>query len=183
MTEILHGITASTEKAAILRARAQALAQEIAQVEVVEQHLEVVEFSLAGEQFAVETVHVREVCPIQDLTPIPCTPPHVCGMINVRGQVLTVLDLKKLFALREQGLVDRHHVIILHTKRLEAGLLADGTPVVRSLRRSDLQPSLSTLSGVRAEYLRGVTCDGLVVLDAARLLWDPRLIVDEEVTA
>lgn len=165
----------------ILHARAAALACEDAQAQIVEPGLEVVEFLLAYESYAVETAYVREVCPLHDLTPVPCTPALVCGIVNLRGQILAVLDLKQLFQLPEQGLIDRHHVIVLHTEQREVGILVDAIRGVRVVRQSELQPSPPTLTGLRGEYLRGVTCERLGLLDAVRLLSDERLVVCEEV--
>jgi purine-binding chemotaxis protein CheW len=62
-------------------------------------------------------------------------------------------------------------------------VLADVIVGVRSIRVESLQPSLPTLTGIRAEYLKGVTAERLVVLDLERLLADPKIIVNEEVEA
>ncbi len=166
----------------VLHARAQALARESEQAQIVEPRLEVVEFLLAYENYAIETAYIREVCPVHDLTPVPCTPSVVCGIINLRGQILAVLDIKQLFDLPEKGLIDRHHVIVLHAEQKEVGILVDAIRGVRVVRQSELQSSLPTLTGRCAEYLRGVTSERLIVLDALRVLSDQRLVVNEEVT-
>jgi purine-binding chemotaxis protein CheW len=105
----------------------------------------------------------------------------VLGIVNVRGHILPVLDLKKFFALPEQGLTDLHCIIVVREHDLEFGLLADLVVGVRSIPLESLQPSLPTLTGIRSEYLKGVTDECLVVLDLARLLADPKIIVHEEV--
>jgi purine-binding chemotaxis protein CheW len=85
--------------------------------------------------------------------------------------------------LPEQGLTDLHRIILVHGNDLELGLLADAIVGVRSIPADSLQPSLPTLTGVRGDYLRGVTAERLVVLDLARILADPKIIVHEEVEA
>jgi len=164
----------------ILRARAQALAQEPA-VGVTEAVIEVVEFSLATERYGLETRYVREVFPFKELTPVPCTPAFYTGIVNVRGRMIAVVDLKTFFNLPASGLHDLHKVIILHAAEMDLGILADDVGGVRRVPVSQLQSSLPTLSGIGQAYVRGVTGDRLVVLDAARILGDPKIIVDEEI--
>lgn len=165
----------------ILRARAQALARPPENAPVASALFELLEFRLAQERYALETRHVREVYPLKDLTPLPCTPPFVLGIVNVRGRIVPVFDLKKFFDLPEQGLTDLHRIILIGGHDLELGLLADATVGVRSIPADSLQPSLPTLTGIRSEYLKGVTAERLVVLDVVRLLADPKIIVHEEV--
>jgi purine-binding chemotaxis protein CheW len=143
--------------------------------------LEVLEFRLAHECYAIETQWVQEVCTFKDLTPLPCCPPFVLGIVNVRGRILPVFDLKKFFDLPEKGLTDLHRIILVNGNDLELGLLADTIVGMRSLPAADLQGHLPTLTGVRNDYLRGVTAKRLVVLDLARILADPKIIVYEEV--
>jgi purine-binding chemotaxis protein CheW len=167
----------------ILRARAQALARTPQHVPAPETLLELLEFHLAQERYAVETRYVGEVYPLKDLTPLPCTPPFVLGIVNVRGRILPVLDVKKFFDLPEQGLTDLHRIILVRGNDLELGLLADAIGSVRSIPADSLQPSLPTLTGIRGDYLKGVTAERLVVLDLARMLADPKIIVHDEVVA
>jgi purine-binding chemotaxis protein CheW len=166
---------------AILRARARALARPQESATVAAASLELLEFRLAQESYALETRHVREVYPLNDLTPLPCTPAFVRGLVNVRGRITPVIDIKKFFDLPDQGLTDLHRIILVHGNGLEIGLLADEIEGVRSVPIGALQASLPTLTGIRADYLKGVTADRLVVLDLDRLLADPKIIVHEAV--
>jgi purine-binding chemotaxis protein CheW len=165
----------------ILQVRARTLAQEPEARAESENFLEVLEFSLAYERYALETSWVREVYPLKELTPLPCTPAFVLGIINVRGQILAVIDLKRFFNLPDQGLSDLNKVIILRRRGLEVGLLADAVAGVRSIPWSALQASLPTLEGLSPDYLKGITPEALIILDAEKILTDPRLIVHEEV--
>jgi purine-binding chemotaxis protein CheW len=173
-------MTARNETEQILRTRAQALAREPAK-HVVEPMLDLVEFQLANEHYAIETAFLREVQPLKDLTPVPCTPAFVRGIINVRGQILTVLDLKIFFDLRDEGIHDLHKVLIVQGADMELGILADDVTGNRSIPLRALQPALPTLTGVRAEYLKGITAERLVVLDISRILSDQRIVVQEQV--
>ena len=166
------------EKRKILQARARLLAREPQEPRPTVGHLEVVEFLLAHEKYGIESSYVREVYPLRDLTPLPCTPPFVLGVTNVRGEILSIIDIRKFFDLPEKGLTDLNKVIIVRSGATGLGILADSLLGMRSVPLEELQPSLPTLTGIRADYLQGVTKERLVVLDARRILTDNRIIVD-----
>jgi purine-binding chemotaxis protein CheW len=163
------------EKKKVLKARAKILAIEPETDKWDADRIEVVEFLLAYENYAVESSFVREVYPLKYLAPLPGTPPFVAGIINVRGQIVSVIDLKKFFGLPDKGLTDLNKVIILRDGKTEFGILADDMLNVGHVQPGELQSSLPTLTGVRADYLKGVTAGRLVVLDAAKLLSDPKI--------
>jgi len=171
---------AASAGAHILHARARALARPAEHAPAAETLLDVLEFRVAQERYAIETKHVGEVHPLLDLTPLPCTPTFVLGIVNVRGRILPVLDLKKFFDLPEQGLNDLHCIILVEGGDLEFGLLADAVVGVQSIPVESLQSSLPTLTGIRDDYLKGVTAGRLVVLDVARILADPKIIVHDD---
>jgi purine-binding chemotaxis protein CheW len=172
----------AAEAQQILRERALALARPVSNGTVAPTNsLELLEFRLASERYAVESRFVQEVHPLRDLTPLPGTPPFVPGIVNVRGQILPVYDLKKLFDLPEPGLTDLHRVLHVRGHDMELGLLADVIVSVHMIAADSLQASLPTLTGIRAEYLKGITADRIVVLDLDRILSDPKIIVHDEV--
>jgi purine-binding chemotaxis protein CheW len=161
----------------ILRERAAELARPVAAPGDIHV-LELLEFRLASERYAVETRYVAEVHALRDLTPLPGTPPFVRGIVNLRGRILAVYDLKKFFALPEQGVTDLHRILVVDAGDFEIGLLADVVVGVRSLPLSALSP-LPTLSAIAADFLKGISEDRLVVLDLGRLLSDPRIVVND----
>ncbi|OIQ92230.1 chemotaxis protein CheW [mine drainage metagenome] len=165
----------------ILRERARALAREAVPAETADASIEVIEFLLAHERYAIASEYVRGVDPLEDLTPLPCTPPFVLGIVNVRGEILSVIDLKKFFDLPEKGLTDLNKVIVLESANMVFGIVADAISGVRRILRADIQLSLPTLTGIREDYLLGVTAERVVILDAEKLLTDGKLIVQEQV--
>lgn len=167
----------------ILRARARELARETKTEKTAQESVEVVEFVLAYETYGIESSYVREIYPLKELTPVPCTPPFVLGIINVRGQILSVIDLKKLFELPEKGLTDLNKVIIIHNESMEFGILADVVLGVRAILMEEIQPPLPTLTGIREEYLIGITRERVIILDLEKLLTDKNIIVHEEIQA
>lgn len=164
----------------ILATRAAALAEPDTKEEESGDSVEVIEFALAGERYAVETALVCEALCLRGLTPVPCTPAWVAGVINLHGTIVAVLDLRSFFGLPGHGIGETGQVIVLSDRKTEAGLLADAILGVREVRRDDLRGGLPTLLGIRADYLLGVREDGLAVLDAAKLLSSDRLSINEE---
>lgn len=168
------------EQVRILKARAAVLAREPESAPEGE-HIEIIEFLLAEERYALESVCIGEVYPLRELTPLPCTPSFVLGVVNIRGKILSVLDLRRFFDLPVSGLSDLNKVIILRNDTMEFGILADAILAARRISLQALQPSLPTLTEIRAEYLLGVTEERLVVLDGRKILTDPGIVVHEEV--
>lgn len=171
----------ATQTRAILAERARKLAREAAQVADAGDLVEVIEFMLAHETYALEARHVREIYPLKDLTPLPGTPAFVLGIINLRGQILSVIDLRQFFDLPRRGLTDLNKVIVLRSDTMEFGVMADAIVGTREIALQSLQPSLPTLTGIREHYLKGIDSGRAVVLDAAKLLESPALVVNEHV--
>ena len=162
----------------ILKTRARALAREPDAGRTSLDQIAVVEFLVAGERYAVESAHVHEVCRLTELTPLPGTPAFVLGIISVRGQIVSVIDPKRFFDLPQKGLTDLNKVILISDGTMEFGLLADAVLGEGRVFVKELQPSLPTMTGVREEFLIGVSSDHLVVLDAKKLLSDPGMVVN-----
>jgi chemotaxis signal transduction protein len=142
--------------------------------------LEVVAFVLRQEKYGIETRYIREVCPLNELTPLPGAPSFVLGIVNVRGRVLSVIDIGKLFDLPQRGVGDLDRIIVLQHEGMEFAILGNAILGVVRVPADELQPSLPTLTGLRGEYLRGVTRDRMAILDGARLLADENIVVREE---
>ncbi|MDM7925022.1 MAG: chemotaxis protein CheW [bacterium] len=172
---------AARKRADILKSRADELAVELAGQEDTGNVIEVLEFVLASEHYGIETNLIGEVYPMREYTPIPGTPDFVMGLINIRGRIVSVNDIRRFFDLPVKGLSDLNRVIVVQTSRMELGILADRIVGVRTVRADALQTSLPTLTGIRAEYLRGIALDGLVVLDVEKMVMDTKLVVNDEV--
>jgi purine-binding chemotaxis protein CheW len=141
--------------------------------------LEVVVFTLAGERYALETRHVREIRALEDLTPLPGAPVFLAGVTNLRGQILAVIDLRTFFGVPARGLTDRTRLIVLGDERAEFGVLADTVAEVVTLGPGEVREPPGSVAGVARAYLRGVTGDALIVLAGEVLLQDPRLFIDQ----
>ncbi|MCU0598623.1 MAG: chemotaxis protein CheW [Desulfobacterales bacterium] len=164
----------------ILQLRARLLADKKAPEADTSDHIKVVAFRLAAEIYGIELRHIRIVYPLKGLTQIPGIPRFISGIINMRGEIISVVDLKKLFDLHDTGPPPHRQVIILSSPEMELGIEADSVLGVMKLRKDEIQPTLPTLSGIRARYLKGVGFEGMVVLDGEKILTDQNMIIHLE---
>jgi purine-binding chemotaxis protein CheW len=169
------------EKRSVLKARAKALAVEKKFETTQKERIDIVMFKLASETYGIENSYIREVYPLIDYTILPGTPPFVLGIVNVRGQIISIIDLKKLFNLPEKGLGELNKVIIIHNERMEFGILADIIQGSYSVSVYPIQTTLPNISGNGSEYLKGITNDHLIILDAKKILEDKNIIINQEI--
>ncbi|MBY0522029.1 MAG: chemotaxis protein CheW [Gemmataceae bacterium] len=155
---------------AIMEERARLLARVPEVATAAGQTLELVCIALADERYAVGLSFAQEVVRFREPTIVPGMPAHLVGLVNFRGELLPVVDLRPLLGLPTPSATDQTRVIVLGSQRAELGLLADRAFAVGRVRASELfEPS-----GREHRGIRGVTADGLVVLDGATLLADDR---------
>ena len=170
----------STAKAqAILEKRAQALAR-ATEVETGET-MQFVVFSLANETYGIPTNYVKEVQPLRDVSPVPCTPDFVVGVINIRGSIYSVVDIRQFLGVQKQEMTDLTKVILVDAAGLEVGILADDVSGSMSIAMAEIKPSLATTASIKEEYIQGVTKDMLIILNLDTLMRDERVVIHEEV--
>ena len=165
----------------ILKNRAIAMAQVPVQKKEASVIIEVIAFTLVSEIYGIESVFVKEVYTLTDFTPLPGVPSYIFGIINVRGQILPVIDLKKFFNLPEKGLGELNKVIILSNGQMEFGILADVVLGTQSIELEDIKVVPPTVTDIGEKYLKGITKDHIVMLDAERILNDEKIMVNEQV--
>jgi purine-binding chemotaxis protein CheW len=142
----------------------------------------IIEFSLDAENYGIESQFVMEVFSLKDFTALPGVPAYILGLVNLRGQILPVIDLRRLFNLPWKGLGELNKVIVLHNEQMEFGVLADEVNGVKAVLIDDLLPVPSIITGKYKKYLMGLTKESLIVLSAENLLTDKNIIVNEVVT-
>ncbi|MCB1111312.1 MAG: purine-binding chemotaxis protein CheW [Chlamydiales bacterium] len=165
------------DKQSLLQKRADKLAEKAYETQESHTTIDVVRFKLADECYALEPDYIEEVYPLKEITPLPCTPPFVLGLINVRRRITTVIDLKYFFGLPGTVLTPQSKVIILRDNEHEFAIVTDGIESVATIDPEALQPALPTLTDIRQQFLRGITADKLIVLDGKKLLTNENLIV------
>lgn len=116
--------------------------------------------SLAGEGYCLPVSQVREIIRYQKVTPVPRLPEHIRGVLNLRGRIIPVLDLRARFALPLE--VTERTCIVVVTVPLAAdrtgllGLVVDGVDEVATVKSQDFDPTPAFGAGVRTEYLLGI---------------------------
>lgn len=172
----------SDKDSQILQQRAQELAKPLVDQSTPENLSEVLVFSLSQERYAIETQYIKEVFPLGEYTQLPGTPTFLLGLVNLRRKIIAVIDLRILFDL-EAIIKERQKLILLGNTEKEFAITTDGIHGIQhiSLREIDAPPP--TLSGIRQEFLKGITTERIAVLDGHQLLASSHLIVNETVEA
>ena len=164
---------------AVLEERARRLAQPPPGESHEGDAIEVVAFALASERYAVESRHVREVAQLTDLAPVPGAPEFLAGVTNLRGEILAVVDLRRFFGVPVRGITDLSRLVVLGGEASEFGVLADAVTGIVSVRPEELLEPLASATGTGGEYVKGMTKEGLIMLDGAALLESPRLVIEQ----
>jgi purine-binding chemotaxis protein CheW len=117
-------------------------------------------FHLGAEEFGTEVLKVREIMGMQDITTIPQVPAYVKGVINLRGKVVPVIDLRLKFAMEAQECTPRTCIIVMRTRQAEeeltVGMIVDGVVEVLNLAASDIEDTPDFGPGVDTPYLIGM---------------------------
>jgi purine-binding chemotaxis protein CheW len=164
----------------ILADRAQKLSQPAARSRGIVR-IEVLKFRLAYQEYAIPMRFIREVVLTGGITPVPGTPEYISGICAIRGEIISLVDLRALFSISGRGLTDLNRVIVITEGTMTFGILADYITGIANIPASFLTAPTPVPSAGEVPYLLGVV-DGIVVLDGAALLADPRMLIDDSAT-
>jgi len=139
--------------------------------------LNVVAFQLQPERFAFGEKFISEVLALKEITPVPGTPLFVMGVINLRGRIVSIINLKTLFNLKDRGLTELNKVLILKNENMEFGIVADSVIGNQQIDTETLSSPPITLDQTGTEFISGVDISGLILLDASQILNSNKLIV------
>lgn len=118
--------------------------------------VKVIVFRLKDEEYGVEVSQVKSIEKLEHITRVPRTPKFVKGVINLRGVVTPIIDLRSRFALDEETYSESTRIIIVAVSELEVGLIVDAANDVIDIPVSSIEPPPEVVGGVEAAYLRGV---------------------------
>lgn len=137
-----------------------------------------VTFMLDNETYGIDVMQVREVLRAPEISPVPGAPAYVLGIINLRGNVVAIIDTRTRFRLPAREVDDSSRIVILEAGDHVVGFMVDSVREVVELRGSDVESPPDTGSGDSARFITGLCNrkDGLLILvDANRLLSEEEL--------
>lgn len=134
-----------------------------------------VTFFLDGEIYGVNVLQVQEVLRVSEISPVPGAPEYVLGIINLRGNIVTVVDMRQRFGLQPKELDDLSRIVIIEVTSYVIGILVDSVAEVAYLRESSMESAPNVGSGESSRYIQGV-CNRenqlLILVDLNKLLDD-----------
>ncbi len=135
--------------------------------------IQLIVFHAGNEEFAVPISSVREIIKIGTITPIPNVFDFIKGIINVRGEIVTIIDIGTRFSLSKNKNVQPKHVVVTKQEDTLFGLLVDEVVEVLRIRQEDIQPSPSLITKMYEKYIESIVTlnDRLImVLDISKIL-------------
>ena len=134
-----------------------------------------VTFRLEDETYGVNVMQVQEVLRMTEIAPVPGAPSYVLGIINLRGNVVTVMDTRSRFALPPHEADDATRIVIIEAEDQVVGIMVDSVAEVVYLKQSDIEVAPNVGNEESSRYIQGVANrdDGLLILvDLDKLLTD-----------
>lgn len=137
--------------------------------------LQLVTFDVAGEEFAVDILAVREINRMMTLTRVPNSPPEVEGVINLRGKIIPVIDLRRRFGLTQSDHSQDSRIVVVEVSERVVGFIVDRVHEVLRIQKSIVEPAPEMVCSIDSDFIAGVGKleDRLVILlDVAKLFAD-----------
>ncbi len=134
---------------------------------------QLVVFSLGREEFAVDVAQVREIIRMEEITRMPKSPPFVEGIINLRGQIIAVIDLAKRLNMNPSERTEADRIVVVETEDLKVGMIVDSVSEVMSVTEEEIEPPPTLASDAASPYILGVVKRDkrlIILLDLSRLL-------------
>ncbi len=160
----------------ILEERAQALALPDPGVDA-DPGEEMLTFQLGQDTYGLPVIYIREIRLLGSYTRLPSVPPYIVGLVNVRGRLLTVLDIRPMLDIAPTPPVATAFLLIVAAQKMEIGLLAD--TVIEICHIGELAPTPATTTGRGSAWIRGIDRYLHVVIDPSLLFKDPLLIIND----
>ena len=137
--------------------------------------IQCVTFRLANETYGINVMQVQEVLRVTEIAPVPGAPDYVLGILNLRGNVVTVIDTRRRLGLPSREPDEATRIVIIETDRHVVGIMVDAVAEVVDLQSSEIDTAPSVGSEESARYIQGVAnhADNLLILvDLNKLLTD-----------
>jgi len=134
-----------------------------------------VTFRLANEKYGINVMRVQEVLRMTEIAPVPGAPDYVLGIINLRGNVVTVIDTRRRFGLPEQEPDDQTRIVIIEAENQVVGILVDSVAEVADVVTSQVETAPNVGNDESSKYIQGVSSQEgelLILVDVNKLLSD-----------
>ena len=134
---------------------------------------QLVSFEIADEEFGIDILKVQEIIRLVEITHMPHTPAFVEGVINLRGQIIPVVDLRKRFELPVEERTKDTRVVVVDIAKADLGVIVDAVTEVLHVSGESIEPPMAVAATEAADYLIGTAkLDNrlIIMLDLARLL-------------
>ena len=134
---------------------------------------QLVVFDVAHEHYGVDIAAVEGIIKMQSITAVPRAPAFVEGVINLRGKVLPVLDLRKRFGLASEGVTNDTRIVVVEMSGMTVGIVVDGVSEVLRVSSDIIEPPSPLVTTVDSGFIRGIAkLSGrlVILLDLARVL-------------
>lgn len=118
--------------------------------------VQLVTFSLQKEEYGVEVLKVREIIRMPKITQLPKSPEFIEGMINLRGTVIPVINLRKKFCMPETNFDNQTRIIVMDTQGKLTGFIVDGVSEVIRIHENDIQPTPTIMNNGSSECMIGI---------------------------
>lgn len=118
--------------------------------------LQWVTFRLDSETYGINVMQVQEVLRYTEIAPVPGAPAYVIGIINLRGNVVTVIDTRQRFGLAPDHITDQTRIVIIEAEGQVLGILVDSVSEVVYLRQSEIESTPNIGNDEKGRYIRGV---------------------------
>jgi len=146
--------------------------------EKITEKIQYISFIIAREEYGVELIQTKEIIKPLKITPVPNTLDYISGVINLRGQVIPVIDMKKKLNLAiekdKASSKDEEKIIIINIKGMLLGLYVDCVKEVVNLKNSEIKDVKETKNEIEKEFIKGViNIDEklIIILDLKKLLF------------
>ena len=137
--------------------------------------LQWVTFRLENESYGINVMQVQEVLRYTEIAPVPGAPPYVLGIINLRGNVVTVIDPRQRFGLPTSDTTDQTRIVIIEAENQVVGILVDAVAEVVYLRQSEIETTPNVGNEESAKFIQGVCHKNdelLILVDLEKLMTD-----------
>ncbi len=118
--------------------------------------LQLVTFKLGSEEFAVDILKVQEINKMMNITKIPNAPAFIEGVINLRGKIIPIVDLRKRLGFKDQDYDKSTRIIVVELDGLVLGFIVDSVSEVLRIPENTIEPPPTMIAGIESEYIEGV---------------------------